>query len=222
LECTVREKELLLRELHHRVKNNLQTIISLINLQSNRIGQFPELRAVCLSMKERIRAISLVHERMYRDSSTFHERLDFGSYLTDLVCGIAALFQAREIPPPVFKVGETKYQVSVEVCVDFGLVISELVTNAYKHAILPGQGRLEIELIEGENQIRLIIRDHGPGLASGTSPAPASLGMHIVQAILSKYNTVIESGLDGGAWVGFELPLGEHGLSVPSEGSISQ
>jgi two-component sensor histidine kinase len=163
-------------------------------------------------MKERIRAISLVHERMYRDSADFDGHIDFTAYLVELVNGIAGMMGTPETPKPVFSLGDCGFRVAGEVCVDLGLVINELVTNAYKHAVLPGRRALEIDLAAGPGGLRLTIRDHGPGLPEPDTPDQGHLGMTIVRTILSKYGTHLLAGADGGAWVGFDLPLDTTGL----------
>lgn len=207
LEEAVREKELLLNELHHRVKNNLQIIISLINLQAKRVNGQSDIREICLSMKERIRAIALAHERMYRNAASVHEQLDLASYVAELVNGTAGLYRTPDMPPPSIRLESSGWQVSVEHCVDLGLVITELVANAYKHAIKMGNVPLEVSLGPGPHGMRVVIRDHGPGLPPDAGPNPEHLGMLIVHSILHKYDTCLDSGLDGGAWVGFDLSI---------------
>lgn len=211
LEQVVREKEMLLRELHHRVKNNLQIIISLITLQANRIGDQPEMQAFCQSMKERIRSISLVHDRMHRES--LQENLDFADYVSDLVSGTASQFQAFNVPPPVIRLSGPRHLASVDFCVDFGLIINELVINAYKYAVLPFRTHLEVDLGPGTTGLRLVIRDFGPGLDPTLFDRhDRGLGMNIVQSILAKYDVRLETGKEGGAWIGMNLPLRDDTL----------
>lgn len=206
----VREKEELLHELHHRVKNNLQIIISLIKLQANRITPDTDIQQVCMAMVDRIKSISLVHDRMNRQGTM--DGIDFGTYLEDLVKNIASLYE-NLAPQPVIAIPKGSWKADLDFCVDFGLVVNELMTNAYKYAVPKSMKALEITLTLSPEKLVLVLRDHGPGLQHPGQIRQGSLGLNVVRSILHKYHSALQSGMDGGAWVSITVPMPVIGLS---------
>jgi PAS domain S-box-containing protein len=159
---SLKEKELLLREIHHRVKNNMQIISSLINLQSDYIRD----RADAALMKEfqnRIRSMSLVHEKLYRSEDL--TRVDFRDYVRDLV---KHLFQMYQIDPNrvVLEAEIDRVNLDIDHAISCGLLINELISNCLKHAFPDGR-RGHIAVIfrpAGTGALELIVKDDGVGL----------------------------------------------------------
>ena len=132
LESTLSEKELLLREVHHRVKNSLQIVSSTLALQAHR-SKDPASLAAYDSIRDRLRAISLVHEKLYALDSG--DLVDLGAYTGDLVAEIASGYDPKGERVRLV-VEADPVEVHMQVCVDFGLVLAELLTNAFKYAVL--------------------------------------------------------------------------------------
>jgi two-component sensor histidine kinase len=203
LERTLSEKELLLQEVNHRVKNNLQIIMSLINLQARRLPKGSLMAESYAATQGRIRSISLVHELIYR--TEFGAGLDFRSYLEELVQGISALYAQQDARVEILP-SSRPVQGGVDFSVDFGLVVNELVTNAFKHGIVPaGGGVVTIGLeLEGSTLV-LQVRDSGAGFAPHDTEG-ASLGLSLVRTMLKKYKAELVIRSDQGSVVEVRIP----------------
>ena len=128
--ATIQEKELLLREIHHRVKNNLQIISSLLNLQ---IPYIKDEQAVEFfkESQNRVKSISMVHEKLYQSKNL--DKIDFGSYISNIVTN---LFQTYDINPNIieYELNLDSIELNIETSIPCGLIITELITNSIKHA----------------------------------------------------------------------------------------
>ena len=188
----LREKETLLREIHHRVKNNMQIISSLLNLQASRL-QDPETLAVLQQCRQRIRTIALVHERLYKSDSL--ERIDFSEYIRSLT---SSLFLSFHADPGRIGIHLRLEPISLNVAsaIPCGLIITELISNALKHAF-PGdrQGTITVEFrrVEGGgNRFELVVRDDGVGFPAGTDIGKTgTLGLEIVRLLTEQLNGTI-------------------------------
>ncbi|MFA6507285.1 MAG: histidine kinase N-terminal 7TM domain-containing protein, partial [Treponemataceae bacterium] len=197
------EKEMLMKEIHHRVKNNLQIVSSLINLQSNRIFG-DEAQAAYSDLKSRIRSISLVHERIYQ-SSTF-TKTELGAYVHDLVFLIASSVADRDVPIKV-EIPEEKIDVDPNSCVDIGLLLNELIVNAVKYGRSPARNEaITVRLRRSGGFIEFEVRDTGPGFASAAPDKGDSLGMKIIRATAGKYRAEVSFKNDNGAVVTVRIP----------------
>jgi two-component sensor histidine kinase len=204
-EALLAEKELLVKEVHHRVKNSLQVVASLVSLQSNRL-QDPAQKAVFSALRQRITAISLVHEKLYGQSSEV--RPDLGEYLLDLLL--------LQFPRDGLGAGKVTWEVyadplvaGVDYCIDAGLILTELVSNAHKHSLVPrGGGKLEVAIRIRESRLGIEVRDDGPGFPADFRPEAAlGLGFRLVLALLQRNEGTMEIGAEAGARVRVELRL---------------
>lgn len=174
------EKELLFQELNHRVRNNLNVIKSLAQLQRNRSSD-PAFIAAADELVGRILAISLVHDQLYESDSPL---VDPRVYLAALAANVASSFSARSDSVSVkVEVGERVMR--SEIAMPLGLVVNEALTNAMKHARSPLSGEpagpsVSLELAIDEGQYLLTVRDEGPGAAR---PNGDGLGVKIVIAL---------------------------------------
>jgi len=214
LEASLAEKEMLLKEVHHRVKNSLQIVSSIVTLKTID-SKDPSIRHLTQAVKNRIRLISLVHERLYNVGSG--DRIDVGEYAKDIV-GLNMEY-AEEGPPPVdARIEAVGVLVDGGFCIDVGLILTELISNAMRHAVIPAGGKIVVavsEESEGDKKaLVLSVEDEGPGFPSGFDPAAdGGLGFRIVRSLLARRKGRIEllpgpadSGRAGGR-VRCSLPL---------------
>jgi two-component sensor histidine kinase len=185
LEAALAEKELLLREVHHRVKNSLQVVSSTLALQAHRAAD-PATVAAYASVRDRLRAISLVHEKLY--SVDAGDSLDLGDYTRDLAAELFRGYDPRGERAEVSVAAEAG-DARMQFCVDFGLVLSEFIANAFKYALSPGRkGHISVALGREGPGVRLRVEDDGPGFPAGMEPESVpSLGLQIAAGIAKKY-----------------------------------
>ncbi len=178
IKASLREKEVLLREIHHRVKNNMQVISSLLSLQSRYIGD-AHLAEAFKESQDRIKSMALVHEKLYQSGDL--ASIDFHEYIKSLMRN---LFQSYETAGRVdLTVQVENVSLSVDAAIPCGLIINELVSNSLKHAFPePRRGKISISLRQsGEDQIELVVADDGVGVPEDiTLKNITSLGLHLV------------------------------------------
>jgi len=174
------EKELLLKEIHHRVKNNLQVVSSLLDLQSMDLDNEEALAAVT-DGQNRVKAMALIHEKLYQTQDI--ASLDFADYVSQLIKQTAAVF------PGMSKVKQSvqapDVQLDIDTAVPLGLILSELLTNAFKYAFPSGEGSLTVQLQEeASGQYLMTVRDSGSGLPEDFELKKAkSLGLKLVRRL---------------------------------------
>ena len=177
LEIALEEKEVLLRELNHRVKNNMQTIISLIRLQNDEI-QDTKINMLLSTIQNRISAMSHLHELLYRkDTITF---VDAYEYFERIVFEIQQSFE-HEIEVEY----DTNCTLSAESAIYCGLIINELLTNSFKHAFGKNEsGFIKIDFFKNDNEYSLIYSDNGKGYDSTIKKE--SLGLILIETLTRK------------------------------------
>jgi two-component sensor histidine kinase len=186
LRRTLDDKNILLKELYHRVKNNLQLIISMFNLQVRAISDSPARHAL-LEAAGRVRAMALVHERLYQSRTLSSIALnDYMSELCEQLAGAASATQ-RGI---TVRVEAEPVQVGLDVAVPLGLLLNELVSNSLKHAFPGGRGgHILVRVARNQDDktgdtMRLTIRDDGVGLPPGFDRTSThTLGLKLVFAL---------------------------------------
>lgn len=179
------EKELLLREVHHRVKNNLQVISSLLDLQA---GQLDDVQAqnIYEDSQRRVRSMALIHQQLYNSSDL--DRIDFGAYLNTLVSSLFTSFGANRGNVEL-RTEANESRLGIDQALACGLIINELVTNSLKHAFEPGSpGVLTIRFETTPAGFhRLEVSDNGRGIAlSDARGTENSLGMSLVSAFVEQ------------------------------------
>lgn len=180
--ASLREKEILLKEIHHRVKNNLQIISSLLNLQSAHIRD-PRALEVFKEGQGRVRSMALIHEKLYQSADL--ERVDFSEYIKNLA---AYLFRSYEVHAGavVLNVEAEDVLLGVDTAIPCGLIINELVSNSLKHAFPGGGGgSINIRLRPADaERLTLVVADDGVGLPDGFDVrSPPSLGLQLVNTL---------------------------------------
>ncbi len=202
----LREKEVLLKEIHHRVKNNMQVISSLLRLQASKYPD-PEVREAFRESQGRIKSMALVHEKLYQTKDL--SRIDFADYIKSLASSIFASHQLGERIS--LQLDLEKTFLAINAAVPCGLIVNELVLNALKHAFPNNRaGKITVELRENESGvIRLTVRDDGVGLAEGIEPDKSeSLGFQIISLLAGQLDGRIDIRREAGTTISlrFETP----------------
>lgn len=181
---SVREKEILLKEVHHRVKNNLQVINSILNLQSSYVED-PKTLEIINESQNRIRSMSYIHESLYQTKD--FSSINFADYITNLVQNLVHSYQLYHDKIELqFNVGPVK--LALDQAIPCGLILNELVSNALKYAY-PGEkrGQIVIEVVEENGRIQLGVEDFGIGLPEGFKIEHSeSLGLSLVYTLVDQ------------------------------------
>jgi two-component sensor histidine kinase len=202
LVCSLRDKEVLLKEIHHRVKNNLQIISSLLKLQKRGI-QSDEARKTLEECYDRVRSIALVHEKLYQS----HEvaSINFTEYLETLISG---LFRSYGIDPKQISLEIQAQDVvlSLDAAIPCGLIVNELASNALKHAF-PNQrpGKLLISFLRNpSNELELRVADNGVGIPADFDISRSnSLGLELVHTLAAQLGGTV--AIDGKSGTEFKI-----------------
>lgn len=212
-EALLAEKDSLLKEIHHRVKNNLQVTSSLLRLQSDYI-QDPNARELFAESQNRIRSMALVHEKLYRSSNL--SKIDFSEYVESLAQLLFRSFgvDANQIQ---LKLEGGEVFLSIESAVPCGLIINELLSNSVKHAF-PRKQRGEICVRVGTNeqyQISIVVSDNGVGFQPDFDfEKTDTLGLQLVRTLVKQLSGHINIHSNGGAR--FEISFSEAKGGSPS------
>lgn len=185
--------QVLVKEIHHRVKNNLQIISSLMSLQKSTVND-ERLIQVLNESKMRVEAIALIHQKLYQDDKVNY--VDFHSYLEELL-----EMQKRLGSEVDCELEATSAILNLDVAVPLGLVLSELITNAMKHGLKDmDDPKLNVLLEEDHGHYHLRVKDNGVGLPDGfTLDNPTSFGSEIIVALTNQIDAEIEFHNDHGA-----------------------
>ena len=203
---SLREKEALLREIHHRVKNNMQVISSILQLQTKYIKD-PALLDVFKDCQGRIRTMWLIHEKLYRSEGL--AQVDFKEYLESLV----GLLLRSQTPKGVTLRNELQIaplNLDVDTAIPLGLIANELVCNCLKHAFTgrpAGHMRISLSKLD-HNRLQLEVSDDGKGLPPGFDPdKTSSLGVRLVKILSGQINGKMEFKGDAGTrfTIGFDV-----------------
>ncbi len=204
LRASLDKKEVLLKEIGHRVKNNLQIISSLLSLQSRDIQDELALRAFQVS-QDRIRAMALVHEKLYQSDDL--SRIDFGEYIKSLATDLGSSYglSSRDID---LKIDVDNILLGVDTAIPCGVIVNELVANSLKHAFPGGRsGEIAISFRKVDGQYTMIFKDDGVGLPEDLDIShPSSLGLTIVKALTGQLGGTISLGRNGGCEVTITFP----------------
>ena len=197
LKASLAEKDVLLKEIHHRVKNNMQIIYSLLNLQMDGMDDERQ-KAALLDCQGRIYSMALVHERIYKSES--FERVDFAGYVEAL----ANVLLRSQIGVHInirLEMRLDSIQIPLAKAVPCGLILNELITNGIRHAFHDKEdGILRISLQRDEGNIILKVEDNGIGLPDGISPgSQGTLGLRLVQLLAEQINGRLEISSNNGA-----------------------
>lgn len=182
IKSSLKEKEVLLQEIHHRVKNNMQIISSLLNLQKQHVKDENALN-VLLESQNRVKSMAMIHEKLYQ-SKTLTD-IKFSEYIPRLVSDLLYSYNVRDQIELVMNVEDVK--LNIETSVPCGLIISELVSNSIKYAFPDKSGKLEISLKADDGWYELIISDDGEGFPEDVDfKNTDTLGLQLVNNLVNQ------------------------------------
>lgn len=197
IKASLKEKEILLREIHHRVKNNLQIISSLLALQLDEI----EDQKIIENYREsenRIQSIALIHEKMYQSGDL--SNIDFNSYITSLISDIVYSY-GYDSDNIINEIEVGPYALNIETAIPLGLIINELVSNSLKYAFNEkSSGKIGVKLESiGNNLFKLDIKDNGIGFPENLDfKNTKSLGLQLVNSLVEQLDGTITLINDSG------------------------
>jgi two-component sensor histidine kinase len=190
LESILKEKELLLRDNRHRVKNNLQVISSLLNIQSDYVKD-EVARKLFVNSLNRIRTLSMIYEAQYQ--SINFTGIDIEKYLKDIVI---YLYRSNNINPSLIKLDLEIVSdvISMDVSITCGLLINEVISNCFKHAFPEGKsGIVQVNFIKSEMQYKLMISDNGIGFPEKLDfESNDTFGLLLIRTLVDQLNGSIE------------------------------
>ena len=188
IKATLKEKELLLREVHHRVKNNMQVISSLLSLQTDQIRN-SQYADIFNDTKNRIKTMSLVHEKLYMSEDL--TSIDFNDFIRDLSGGLFSVYEASARRISLTIAAEDVF-LKVDTAIPCSLVINELLSNSLKHAF-PGGRKGEINVYLGKTMAEdktiydLVVSDNGVGIPDGIDIRKTkSLGLPLISTLVER------------------------------------
>lgn len=196
LKESLSEKDVLLKEIHHRVKNNMNLVNSLLKLQSMRIKD-KSIRSMFKDTRNRVRSMALVHEKLYQSED--FARINISKYLRSM---IVHLFRSYDVNANNIQLNIDLQDTVLDItkAIPCGLIVNELVTNCLKHSFPEGKsGEIQVKLDEKKGEYTLIVRDTGIGIPIDVDlTAPETLGLQVVSDLVDQLNGTIEISREGG------------------------
>jgi two-component sensor histidine kinase len=204
------EKEALLKEIHHRVKNNLQIISSLLNLQSSQLKD-PEIVDIFRESQNRVRAMALIHEKLYRSDNL--ASISFDEYIHDLGHSLLQVYK-KENKRIQLTIQADPIALDIEKAIPCGLIVNELITNSLKHGFADQklgepekEDWIKIELTSiSNNRVHLCVSDNGPGFAPQVDLyRTKTLGLQLVNSLVRQLEGNLVFGNQAGARIEIEF-----------------
>ncbi len=196
LKKALSDKELLLAEIHHRVKNNLQIISGLLEMQKEQLADENAKKALTEG-QTRVNSIALIHHNLYQNDH-FGE-IEFSLFIQDLVSKVAEMFenQQRKVR---FNINNPVTYLPIDTAIPMGLVVNELITNTYKHAVNPSTDTLiSIQIsTKKEGYYELLYQDNGPGFLSTIFETTSSLGFRLVKGLTQQIGGTVNHSNENG------------------------
>ncbi len=206
------EKEVLLKEIHHRVKNNLQVISSLLKLHARQVSE-PSAKDAFNNSQDRVRAISLLHEQLYQSKSL--SAVNVASYAEEL---IRTLLRASARGAVSVAIDAGHIALPMDVAVPFGLILNELVTNSLKHGFAGEREESPVLRVDARRvgeHVELVVADNGPGFPATFDPQSAStLGIHLILTLVRQLHGTVQFVSSGGAECRLRFPHPSEGVQA--------
>ena len=181
---SVKEKEVLLKEVHHRVKNNLQVINSILNLQSSYVKDEETLQII-IESQNRIRSMAYIHESLYQTKD--FSSISFDNYISNLIQNLVHSYDVSTEKTKL-TLNIEKVKLALDQAIPCGLILNELITNSLKYAY-PAEkgGEIEISVREVDGKVHIMVKDFGIGLPKGFKIEESdSLGLSLVDTLIDQ------------------------------------
>src|ERR1035437_1388832 len=185
-----KEKEILLREIHHRMKNNLQVVSSMLSIQSDYVKD-EESHTLFIDSLNRIKTMSMTHENLYQTSNFSDVAID--KYLKDVVIYLSRTYNINSNLVK-FNINIRPFSLPIETSITCGLIINELISNAFKHAFPDGRsGNIKISLVKSVKQHKLVVSDDGIGLPEKMDfESNDTFGLLLIRTLVDQLNGTLE------------------------------
>lgn len=196
VEQQAKDKEALIQEVHHRVKNNLTMLQSMLYLQA-KSAEDENVRLVLSESQTRILSMAIVHQHLYENDR--EGKLDLIQFLKNLLDEISVTFSSNKYKSIAFKTSGTCDEIGIKIAVPLGLIINEFITNSLKYAFQENtQNIIEIDVSQTKNRISIIYSDNGPGLSKPFEEYNAGFGFKIVRILANQLNAKIDYSISEG------------------------
>jgi two-component sensor histidine kinase len=201
LDAKNRQNELLLKEIHHRVKNNLEMVKSLIALQSAKLEDGASKEAM-LASQNRVQSMGIIHQKLYQGENL--GSIEMKDYFINLGEGVLDTFNAEE--KVKIECAMDDLNLDVDTAVPIGLIVNELLTNALKYAFPQGtKGQINISLIKEDDDLLLKVTDNGIGKTEGSKPKGTGFGTQLIQLLTQQLNGTVSEDYNNGTAVLFNF-----------------
>lgn len=214
LEASLAQNTVLFQEVHHRVKNNLQIVASLLSMKARKGSEdigVDDLK----SCERRIRSMAMIHELLYRQRDLTH--VDFAHYVRMIVPELIASYEREFGIDLRFEVGPA--MLSMDQAIPSGLILNELVTNAVKYAYPKGRGEILVRLATANGMVRLTVADHGVGMPALPNTAGTSLGLELVRMLAKQLRGTLEFSSGPGTTICLTFTSGLYSAPNTRHGS---
>ncbi|HKB86377.1 MAG TPA: PAS domain S-box protein [Ignavibacteriaceae bacterium] len=209
LSASLKEKEVLLKEVHHRVKNNMQIISSLLSLQSKTIPD-KETQEIFDESRNRIRSMALIHEKLYQSKDFF--RIDYNEYVLDLMNNLRISYgpKGKNVKAEI-NIKDISFD--IDRAITLGLIINELASNAYKHAFKgKTEGKITVSVNEENGKYILVVKDNGNGIPENLDVKKNdTLGLQLVDTLIEQLSGKFELRNNNGTEARIEFGESERG-----------
>ncbi len=196
IKASLKEKEAMMREIHHRVKNNLQIVSSLLRLQSRSIKS-KTLKDTFDIAQNRIKSMALIHEVLYLSENL--DKINFSDYIKRITNHLFAMF-SRKAKKIRLELDVGEFYLDIDKAIPCGLIINELVSNAFKHAFPDGKhGKIEVHLDNKLDKYTIVVKDTGIGIPDVVDTRNTeTLGLQLVHDLVNQIEGSYEIGVDEG------------------------
>ncbi|HNB54602.1 MAG TPA: histidine kinase dimerization/phosphoacceptor domain -containing protein, partial [Anaerolineales bacterium] len=203
LQISLQEKEILLKEIHHRVKNNLQVISSLLYLQAQKIKD-ENLLELFRESQNRVAAMALVHEQLYQSNN--FAQVNFGTYLHTLITSLFESYGAEERQIKLALEADDS-TLDVHMAIPCGLLVSEIVSNALKYAFpTDNPGQITVQFGKTGQTYHLLVQDNGIGLPHPHLMRPGSLGLQLIDRLVAQISGTLKRTSPPGTTYSIQFP----------------
>lgn len=186
LEIAIKEKDVLLKEVHHRVKNNLQVISSLFNIQKRRLQPNQKFtQEIIEAGQSRVQSMVLIHQELYSNKNI--EKINVGIYIDRLVKYLQNLYSINKLSDVEISVKTSVLELSMDKAVSIGLIINEIITNSYKHAFRSAnEKKIEISFQKQKDELVLSVKDNGIGIKNNLQKSTNGIGTQLIENMIGQ------------------------------------